>query len=279
MRCILAKEQQRREKKMILAIDIGNSNIVIGAVEKNKVHFESRLSTDRRQTEDQLAISFLDILTLYRVDREAFDGCIISSVVPQLNQAFSGAVKKVVGITPVFIGPGVKTGLKINTNNPSQLGSDLVVDNVAARALYNTAVIVIDMGTATTISTTDSNNNFLGCAIMPGVTISLNALTNNTSLLQGISLDNPKKAIETNTTDCMKSGIIYGNASMLDGMLDRFINELSEKGIKKEEITIVATGGHSKYIIPYCRHNIVYEKNLLLTGLYIIWENQNKERK
>ncbi len=265
---------------MILAIDIGNSNIVIGAVDKKGVHFVSRMSTDRRQTEDQLAISFLEILTLYRMEKEKFDGCIISSVVPQLNGAFSEAVKKAIGIDPLFIGPGIKTGLKINTNNPSQLGCDLVVDNVAARVLYNTAVIVIDMGTATTISATDIDNNFLGCAIMPGVTISLNALTNNAALLQGISLDNPKKTIETNTTDCMKSGIIYGNACMLDGMLDRFLSELLEKGIKKEDVTVVATGGHSKYIIPYCKHKIHYEKNLLLTGLYIIWENVNmKERK
>ncbi len=264
---------------MILAIDIGNSNIVIGAVDKNDVHFVSRMSTDRRQTEDQIAISFLEILTLYRMEKVEFEGCIISSVVPQLNAAFKEAVKKAVGIEPIFVGPGIKTGLKINTNNPSQLGCDLVVDNVAAKALYNTAVIVIDMGTATTISVTDIDNNFIGCAIMPGVTISLNALTTNASLLQGISLDNPKKTIETNTTDCMKSGIIYGSACMLDGMIDRFISELSEKGIKKEDISIVATGGHSKYIIPYCKHKINYEKNLLLTGLYIIWENNQKERK
>lgn len=264
---------------MILAIDIGNSNIVIGAVDNKNVHFVSRMSTDRRQTEDQLAISFLEILTLYRMKKENFDGCIISSVVPQLNGAFFEAVKKAIGIEPIFVGPGVKTGLKINTNNPSQLGCDLVVDNVAARFLYKTAVIVIDMGTATTISVTDNDNNFIGCAIMPGVTVSLNALTNNTALLQGISLDNPKNTIETNTTDCMKSGIIYGNACMLDGMLDRFLSELSQKGIKKEEITIVATGGHSKYIVPYCKHKIHYEKDLLLTGLYVIWENNRKERK
>ncbi len=264
---------------MILAIDIGNSNIVIGAVDEKNVHFVSRMSTDRRQTEDQLAISFIEILMLYGRKKEDFDGCIISSVVPPMTSAVCEAAKKAIGKTPIIIGPGIKTGLKINTNNPSQLGSDLVVDNVAARSLYNTNVIVIDMGTATTISATDNENNFIGCAIMPGVTVSLNALTNNTAQLQGIGLDNPKKTIAANTADCMKSGIIYGNACMLDGMIDRFLFELSETGIEKDDVTIVATGGHAKYIIPYCKHKINYEKNLLLTGLQIIWNNNERNKK
>lgn len=257
---------------MILAIDIGNSNIVIGAVEQKNVRFVSRMSTDRRQTEDQLAISFLEILTLYNMKKEDFDGSIISSVVPMLTHAVSNAVEKAIGITPLIVGPGVKTGLKINTNNPSQLGSDLVVDNVAAKSLYDSTVIVIDMGTATTISTTDEDNNFLGCAIMPGVTVSLNALTQNAAQLGGIGLDNPKNTIATNTADCMKSGVIYGNACMLDGMIDRFLSELNK------DAKIIATGGHAKYIIPYCKHKIEYVENLLLIGLDIIWSNNERNK-
>jgi len=264
---------------MVLAVDIGNSNVVVGTVHKTGVSFVERISTDHGKTDLEYAMAIKAILDLHDIKTSEIKGCIISSVVPPVTAVVSKALEKLTGESALVVGPGIKTGLNIRIDNPAQLGSDLVVDNVAARALYKTAVIVIDMGTATTISATDAENNFIGCAIMPGVTVSLNALTTNTSLLQGISLDNPKKTIETNTTDCMKSGIIYGNACMLDGMLDRFLNEMEEKGIKKEEITLVATGGHSKYIIPYCKHKISYEKNLLLTGLYIIWENQNKERK
>lgn len=250
---------------MILAIDVGNSNIVIGAIQDDKVCFVSRMATEGGRTEDQYAIYFREIFRLYEVNEASLEGGIISSVVPPVTGVISKAVSRIIGKEPLVIGPGIKTGLNILIDNPSQLGSDIVVDNVAARHLYQTAVIVIDMGTATTISVTDANGNLRGGAIAPGVGISLNALSKNTAQLQGINLEHPKKVIGTNTVDSMKSGMVFGWASMLDGMIERFTEELGTPA------TVVATGGHAKYIIPYCKKDIIYNENLLMTGLNLVY--------
>lgn len=140
---------------MILAIDVGNSNIVIGAIHENEVCFVSRMATEGCRTEDQYAIYFREIFSLYQLDGKSFEGGIISSVVPPITNVIAKAVFKSIGKEPLIVGPGIKTGLNITIDNPSQLGSDIVVDNVAARHLYQGAVMVIDMGTATTMSVTD----------------------------------------------------------------------------------------------------------------------------
>ncbi len=255
---------------MILAIDVGNSNIVIGAIHQDEVRFVSRMATERCRTEDQYAIYFREILRLYQMEETSFEGGIISSVVPPVTNVIAKAVSKLIGKEPLIVGPGIKTGLNILIDNPSQLGSDIVVDNVAARHLYKTALIVIDMGTATTISATDEKGNIRGGAIAPGVGISLNALTQNTAQLQGINLENPKKVIGTNTVDSMKAGLVFGWASMIDGMIDRILEELGTPA------TVVATGGHAKTIIPYCRRKIVYQENLLMTGLNLVYQMNKK---
>lgn len=251
---------------MILAIDVGNSNIVIGAIHEDQVLFVSRMATEGCRTEDQYAIYFREIFNLYQMEPSAFSGGIISSVVPPVTNVIAKAVSKSIGKEPLVVGPGIKTGLNITIDNPSQLGSDIVVDNVAARHLYQGAVMVIDMGTATTMSVTDEKGNIRGGAIAPGVGISLHALSQNTAQLQGISLEKPKKVIGTNTVDSMKSGMVYGWAAMLDGMIERFIAELGTP------ITVVATGGHAKYIIPHCKQKIIYNENLLLTGLNLVYQ-------
>lgn len=251
---------------MILAVDIGNSNIVIGAIENKEIRFISRLETNHNRLEDEYATYILGILELYGLAKNDFDGAIISSVVPPLSAVLSHAVTKLIGKTPLLLGAGLKTGLNIRTNNPSQLGSDIVADNVAALDVYGGPVIVIDMGTATTISASSADHTFLGCAIMPGVTTSLNALTQKAALLQEISYDAPGPVIGTNTADCMRSGIIYGSASMIDGMIERFFSELGEKA------HVIATGGHARHIVPFCKSDITYDPNLLLTGLYLLYQ-------
>ena len=256
---------------MILAIDVGNSNVVIGAIHENQVQFVSRMATEGCRTEDQYAIYFREILSLYQMQGTDFSGGIISSVVPPVTNVIAKAVTRIIGKEPLIVGPGIKTGLNISIDNPSQLGSDIVVDNVAARHLYSGAVIVIDMGTATTMSVTDEKGNIRGGAIAPGVGISLNALSQNAAQLQGINLENPKKVIGTNTVDSMKSGMVYGWASMLDGMIERFLDELGTPA------TVVATGGHARHIIPHCKRDIVYNENLLLTGLNLVYQMNAKE--
>lgn len=255
---------------MVLAIDVGNSNIVIGVIHEHDVCFVSRMATERCHTEDQYAIHFREIFQLYGLSAASFEGGIISSVVPPITNVIAKAVSRIVGKEPLLVGPGIKTGLNIMIDNPSQLGSDIVVDNVAAHSMYRGALIVVDMGTATTISVTDEKGNIRGVAIAPGVGISLEALSKNTAQLQGINLEHPKKVIGTNTVDSMKSGMVYGWASMLDGMIDRCLEELGTPA------TVVATGGHAKYIISHCKRKIIYHENLLLTGLDLVYRMNQK---
>ena len=256
---------------MILAIDIGNSNIVVGAIKNGEISFISRLETNHNRLEDEYDTYILGILQLYGVDKNEFEGAIISSVVPPLSAVLSHATEKLIGKTPLILGPGIKTGLNIKTDNPSQLGSDIVANNVAALTKYGGPVIVIDMGTATTISVSDEKNSFVGCAIMPGITTSLNALTKKAALLQEISFEAPKCAIGTNTPDCMRSGVILGAASMIDGMVERFLAELGK------DAKVIATGGHARYVVPHCKSEITYDPDLLLTGLYTIYKKNVTE--
>lgn len=253
---------------MVLAIDIGNTNIVFGCLDDKNVFFVSRISTDLSKTEDQYAIVLKNILELYDISFEHIEGAIIASVVPQLCQVMSLAVNKITKKNAMIVGPGIKTGLNIKIDNPAQLGSDLAVTAVAALAEYKKPVIIIDMGTATTITVVDQNGSYIGGAILPGVRISLDALTRSTAQLTGISFDAPKSIIGTNTFDAMRSGIIFGNASMIDGMIERMKEQLGY------EVSVVATGGLSRFIVPHCKSKIYYDDLLMLKGLRIIY-NKN----
>lgn len=258
---------------MILAIDVGNTNITLGCLDKKEIYFVSRLSTDHSKTADEYALVLKGILDLYHVDVEKIHGGIISSVVPALKRPLSAAVEQLTGKPCMVIGSGLKTGLNILIDNPAQLGSDLVVDAVAALAEYSPPIMIFDMGTATTLSVIDAKGNYRGGMIIPGIMISLNALSSRTSQLQRISLEEPRALVGTNTIDCMKSGIIYGNAAMLDGIIDRITDELGEKP------SVVATGGLASVIVPHCRREIAYDDNLMLKGLRLIYEKNQKDHK
>lgn len=273
------KIKRQNQRGMILAIDMGNTNIVIGCVDDEKIYFEERLSTNHLKTELEYAIDFKTILEIYHIEREEIKGAIISSVVPQLINVIKTAVEKIVGITPLIVGPGVKTGLNILMDQPRQLGSDLVVDAVAALHEYGTPAIVIDIGTATTISAVDDKENYVGGVILPGVRVSVDSLVSRTAQLPRISLEAPKRVIGKNTVECMQSGIIYGNASCIDGMIDRMSEELCQStGKAKKEIKVIATGGLAGVIIPYCKNKIIQDSNLLLKGLKVIYDkNVDKE--
>lgn len=255
---------------MILALDMGNTNIVLGGIDENDIYFVSRVVTDRRKTGDEYAVIFNSILDLYNVDRSTIDGAIISSVVPPLTKIIKHAIEHILGITPMVVGPGVKTGLNILIDNPAQLGSDLVVDAVAATAEYPAPLIIFDMGTATTVSVIDKNKNYLGGVIIPGIMVSQESLTSKTSQLPRIGLDEPEKVIGRNTVECMRSGLYNANASMIDGMIERVEGELGMSA------TVIATGGLSKFIVPYCKREIIYDDSLLLKGLWIIYKKNVK---
>ena len=256
---------------MLLAIDIGNTQIVIGCIREDTILFDARIATDHARTADQYGVEIKQILEAYDVRREDVTGCIISSVVPPVFNAVRSGVRKFIGMEPMVVGPGLKTGLDIRMDVPSQVGSDRIVIAVAALAQYEPPLMLIDMGTAITIEVVEKNRVYAGGVIMPGARTALDALTSRTAQLPGISLDTPGKVVGKNTVDCMRSGIMYGTASMIDGMIDRMQEELGH------ESTLVATGGLSAMIIPLCRHDIILNENLLLQGLNVIYNRNKKE--
>ena len=250
---------------MILTVDIGNTNISFAVFDGEEIKLMSRLATERRKTPDQYAVDIMSILYLYKVDTGLIEGACISSVVPELNSALVEALgsicKKV-----VLLAPGTKTGLNILIENPAHLGADLAAGAVGAIAEYPLPAFVIDLGTATKIYAIDENKSFLGGLIAPGVEISLNALTSTSSQLPTIALEAPSRACPKNTVECMQSGSVFGTACLIDGILDRFAEELGEPK------TIVATGGLSSFIINECKHDIIYDQNLIMKGLKVIYE-------
>ncbi len=250
---------------MILAVDIGNTNIVLGCIEDDKILFEARMATDLIKTSDQYCAELKVMLSLFEVAPEDIDGSIISSVVPPVLNSFKTAIRKLTGCSALVVGPGIKTGLNIRMDNPSEVGSDLIVAAVAAIAEYGAPLLLVDMGTATTITAIDESGAFVGGCICPGVKISMEALTGRTAQLPGISLDEPRCAIGKNTRDSMRSGIMLGAAAMLDGLLDRMEAELGAK------VTVVATGGISKFVLPLCRRKMVYDRSLMLKGLKLLY--------
>ena len=268
--CGRAKGQTADKKlwreTMILAIDIGNTHIVVGCIDREKTYFIERLSTVRTKTELEYAVDLKTVVDIYHIKRTDIEGCIISSVVPQITNAVKLAAEKVLHKEPMVLGPGVKTGLNIMMDNPGQLGADLVANAVAGIHEYPLPLAIIDMGTASTVSVVDEKKHYVGGMIFPGMGVSLDALTAHASQLSGISIEAPKRIIGKNTIECMKSGVIYSNAAALDGIVDRIEEELGQK------ITVVATGGLARKIVPHCRREILLDEDLLLKGLLIIYE-------
>lgn len=252
---------------MLLAIDVGNSNISVGLfAAKQDLKFLATIDTDQRKTADQISIDLINIFQLYGYDLKDVTGAIFSSVVPPMNFMLTKALTRLLGKAPMMVGPGVKTGLNIRMEVHNQLGADLVANAVAALDKYPTPIIMIDMGTATTVSYISTRRSYEGGLMFPGVAVSLSALSDHTAQLPDISLQHPKTLIGKNTEDCMRSGIVYGTAGMLDGIIDRICETL------EEEPTIVATGSTAPVIVRYCRNKVLYDKYLLMEGLYRIYE-------
>lgn len=256
---------------MILAIDVGNTNIVIGCIENNKILFNERVSTNHRATDLEYAIQLKNIFEIHKTDIGRIEGAVMSSVVPSITGIFRRAIRKLMHTEPIIVGPGIKTGLKILTDNPAQLGSDLVVDAVAGIHHYSLPLIIIDMGTATTVSVVDKDCSYLGTDIIPGMRTSLDALVSGAAQLPKVSLEPPKRVIGKNSPECMNNGIMLFTACGLDGMIERIEEELGEK------CTVVATGGLAGVVAPLCRREIVFDNDLLLKGLMILYD-KNKDR-
>ncbi len=252
---------------MILAIDVGNTHIVIGTIEDGVIQNTVRVHTDPRETATELLIKLRQITDFYGLDPRRFEGGIISSVVPRVTESLKTAVEALTGRRAMIVGPGIKTGLNLRVDEPASVAADLIVGGVAAAAYYGAPAIVIDMGTAVTLTVVDRNNCFRGGAILPGIKLSYGALSAGTSLLPEIAILPPKKVVGSNTVDCMRSGAVFGTAAMIDGMIARMEDELGYT------CTAVATGGLAQEVVPCCRRpGIILDRELLLRGLWTIYQ-------
>ena len=252
---------------MILAVDVGNTNTVLGILDGDNMMFSGRIATKTDETEDDCAVRLYSFLQINSVGK--IDGAIISSVVPVLNRTLLKAIKKVTGVDALVVGPGIKTGLNIRIDNPAELGADLVVGAVASIAKYPCPQIIFDLGTATTASVIDKNKTYIGGAVLCGVKTAINAISSGTAQLPQVDISAPDKAICSNTIDCMRSGAVFGNAALIDGLVSRFEDELGEKA------AVVITGGLGKTISQHCKADVIYDENLLIDGLRIIYEKNS----
>ena len=255
---------------MFLVLDIGNTTIQIGVYENDKLIVKSRITTGISMMEDQYAIEFKNILGLYEIDASKIDGAIISSVVPPLTERIAVAVRKLIGKKALIAGPGLKNGLNIRVDNPASVGADIVAGCVAAASKYELPCIVCDFGTAISMFVLDAKGTVKGGVIHPGISVSLEALRQRTSLLTNVALKKPNHVIGTNTEDCMLSGAVIGTAAMLDGLCERIEEELGEK------CTVVCSGKTAENIVIFCKHDIIYDEDLILDGLSQIYRKNVK---
>ncbi len=255
---------------MLLAVDIGNSNVTLGVYDNEQRSVcTARLATAERRTADQYALEIKSILELKGCQLDCIDGAVIGSVVPVIGHSIRQAIKLLFGIEPLVLGPGVKTGLNIKLDDPAQLGADLVAGAIGAMLYFAPPCIIIDMGTATTLSVIDRNGAFLGGIIAAGMELTRDILTQRTAQLPSVKIEAPESVIGKSTLSSMRSGLVLGTASMLDGLIDRITDELGY------DCRVIATGGLSSLVIPYCRHEIKLCEPLVLDGLCAIY-NKNK---
>ena len=254
--------------RSIIAVDIGNTETTVGI--GNKDSWDSyRFTTRDTNTPDELLALFNSTFQIKSEVKKDIEGAIICSVVPQATNSFSEAIRKYLNLEPVIVGPGIKTGLKVNIDNPKELGPDRIANSVAGYLITETDSVVIDLGTATTFDVVSKNKEYLGGSIAPGIKISLDALTLKTASLKSVELDTPNKVIGKNTYEAIQSGLIMGHASMIDSMVEKIILEIDI------EPKIILTGGLSKVVQPILNVNVEYIENLTLVGLEEIFKLNN----
>lgn len=257
---------------MLLAVDIGNTNVVLGLYEQEKLVQTFRVATVRSRTEDEYAVLLQQLLSLRQLTAKAVSAAIIASVVPQLTDVLVSAIRQAVGREPLIVGPGLKTGMPVLYDNPHDVGADRVVDAIAAYARYQSGVIVVDFGTATTFNCVSPKGEYLGGVIVPGVKVSLEGLMQSAAKLRPVELTAPPRVLGRNTTHALQSGVIHGYAAMVDGLVDRLIEELGFP------CRVIATGGLAILIGKHARRIEEQDQNLTLEGLRILYERNTKAR-
>ena len=242
---------------------------MLGGFDGDRLAFVFSISTEIGKTADEYASKILGVLRVHKIEGETIDGAIVSSVVPPLNSVIKEAVRILWGIDSLTVGPGIKTGINIHCDTPSSVGADLICASVAVHNLYGSPSLIVDMGTATKMTVVNEKGAFIGVSIIPGVLMGLNSLSENTAQLPRVELEAPKTVVGKNTADSMRSGVIYGNASMIDGMIERICAEL---GVT---LPVYATGGLAHLIVPHCKHALKTDEHLVLKGLNIIYSKNN----
>lgn len=257
---------------MILTVDIGNTSISFGVFENESLIYKFKLSSDKNKSADEYASSVRDFLNARNIEPEKIKGAALLSVVPSLRITIIMVLRSF-GITPVVLGSGVKTGINLRVESPSDMGADIVADAVGALSVCEAPVIIVDLGTANTFTVINEKNELCGCAISPGIRLSADALSSSCALLSDVFLESPKTLLGKNTSDSINSGIVWGSALMLDG----FINKIKKEYKTEKEFTVISSGGLSELIIPLCETEIRNEPDLTLKGLYRIYKiNKNK---
>lgn len=257
---------------MILVIDVGNTNITFGLFDKDILVSTFRMMSKLPRTSDEYGVSMLSMIERNGVDAKAVNGVIIASVVPDSMHALTGSVVRYLECDPIIVGPGIKTGIKVATPNPREIGADRIVDCVGAYEKYGGPVLVIDFGTATTYDYVNEQGEFLYGITAPGIRISAKALWEGTAKLPEIEIIKPKSILAQETISSMQAGLVYGQI----GQTEYIINQVKkETGVK--DLKVVATGGLGGIICPETKLVDVYDKNLTLNGLRLIYgKNQNR---
>lgn len=255
---------------MVLLFDIGNTNIVLGLCEQGTIRNTFRFVTNSSLTEDDY-YQKIKIAIGDSSSHSQIEGSIISSVVPRLDHVFISLVKKYYHIKPILVGPGLKSDLKLKIENTKQLGADLLCDALGAYNKYGGPTIIVDMGTATKLIVVSKNKEFLGGAICAGLQGSLDSLINTTSKLSRTFLEVPARSINNETSACIQSGIVYGHICMIDGLIAKFKKELGTGDVK-----VILTGGYSSIVKDFLETNVIYDPNVLLDGLYSIYQKNQK---
>lgn len=251
---------------MVLAVDIGNSNICIGGLEGQQVAFTTRMVTRPRCTQDEYAAELKFLLRRLGVEPTACEGVIVCSVVPALTRTLADACRRLTGREALIVSHEMDTGLAYAVDAPEKVGRDRLADAAAAAALYPLPCMTVDLGTATTYNVISADRRFLGGFIVPGVQTSLRAISAGTAQLPPIAPETPESLIGRNTVECLNNGAMFGTAAMLDGLADRVEVELGRP------LTVVATGGLAPYITPCCRRAVVYDGDLLFKGLALLYQ-------
>jgi type III pantothenate kinase len=257
---------------MLLTVDLGNTNVVLGLYEQDELVQTFRVATVRSRTEDEYAVLLQQLLSLRQLPSRTVSAAIIASVVPQLTDVMVSAIRQAVGREPLIVGPGLKTGMPVLYDNPHDVGADRVVDAIAAYARYQAGVIVVDFGTATTFNCVSPKGEYLGGVIVPGVKVSLEGLMQSAAKLRPVELTAPPRVLGRNTTHALQSGVIHGYAAMVDGLVDRLVDELGFP------CRIIATGGLASLIGKHTRRIEELDLNLTLEGLRILYERNTKSR-